>query len=102
MLPRFALDGIFPGAFFVAIYERHQPEKTVLYQTVARSWSGISLDYAFADEALPRHVETEFDRYRKCGILDYGFVRLYCKECSEERIVGFSCKGRRLAQGSGF
>ncbi len=39
----------------MAIYERHQPEKT---------------------------------------ILDYGFVRLYCKARDAERLVVFSCKGR--------
>jgi hypothetical protein len=75
-------DGIFPGAFFVAIYERHQPEKIVLYQTVARSWPKISLDYAIADESVPLHVAAEFERYRKCGILDYGFARLHLHQRS--------------------
>ena len=78
----------------MAIYERHQPEKTILYQTVARAWPKISLEYALEGETIPRHVEAEFDRYKRCGILDYGFVRLYCKACDAERLVGFSCKGR--------
>ncbi len=77
----------------MAIYERHQPEKTILYQTVARAWPKISLEYAVEGEPIPRHVEAEFDRYKRCGILDYGFVRLYCKACDAERLAGFSCKG---------
>ncbi len=82
----------------MAIYERHQPEKTILYQTVARAWPKISLEYAVEGETIPLHVEAEFDRYKRCGILDYGFVRLYCKACDAERLVGFSCKGALFAQ----
>ena len=75
----------------MAIYERHQPEKTILYQTVARAWPKISLEYAVEGETIPRHVEAEFDRYKRCGILDYGFVRLYCKACDAERLAGLNC-----------
>jgi hypothetical protein len=85
----------------VAIYERHQPEKMILYQTVARAWPKISLEYAVEGETIPRHVEAEFDRYQRCGILDYGFVRLYCKACDAERLVGFSCKGRSFCPSCG-
>ena len=95
MLPRifsgYFLDPI--AEYHVAIYERHQPEKTILYQTVARAWPKISLEYAVEGETIPRHVDAEFDRYQRCGILDYVFVRLYCKACDAERLVGFSCKG---------
>ncbi len=38
-------------------------------------------------ETIPWHVEAEFDRYKRCGILDYGFVRLYCKACDAERLI---------------
>ena len=82
----------------MAIYERHQPEKTILYQTVARAWPKISLEHAVEGETIPRHLEAEFDRYKRCGILDYGFVRLYCKACDAERFVGFSCKGALFAR----
>ena len=85
----------------MAIYERHQPEKTILYQTVTRAWPKISLEHAVDGETIPRHVEAEFDRYKRCGILDYGFVRLYCKACDAERLVGFSCKGRSFCPSCG-
>jgi hypothetical protein len=36
------------------------------------------MDYTIADESIPRHVESEFVRYSKCGILVYGFMRTSC------------------------
>ncbi len=39
-------------------------------------------------------MTAEFERYKRCGILERGFVRLYCKDCLAERVIGFSCKGR--------
>jgi hypothetical protein len=53
----------------MAIYERHQTEKTILYQTVARAWPKISLEYALEGETISRHVEAKFDRYKHCRIL---------------------------------
>ncbi len=93
----------------MAIYERHTPETSVLYQAVARAWPGVRWDYLFAGESVAPHVESEFDRYLKCGILQHGFVRLKCKACSSTRVVGYSCKirtfcgscaGRRMLQTS--
>ena len=41
----------------MAIYERHQPEKLILYQTVARAWPKISLEYAVDGESIPGRLE---------------------------------------------
>ncbi len=38
----------------MSIYERHTPEKTVFYQSLARSWPGIVRDYNAVDEKIPR------------------------------------------------
>ena len=32
--------------------------------------------------------------YLKCGILNYGFVRVRCEDCGEGRAVAFSCQRR--------
>ena len=85
----------------MAVYVRHRPENSILYQSIARSWSGIMRDYAIAGEPIPRHVESEFERYQKCGILDYGFIRLVCKSCGEGKFLGFSCKGRGFCPSCG-
>jgi hypothetical protein len=58
----------------MATYERHRPENSVLYQTIARSWPRISQEYAIAGEKILPHVETEFDRYLKCGLLEHGWI----------------------------
>ncbi len=44
--------------------------------------------------ALPKYIKREFDDFLKCGRLDYGFLRLRCDACRQERLVAFSCKRR--------
>lgn len=78
----------------MAIYQRHTPESTALYQTVARVWPGLRAEYAASDAPIAGHVETEFERYLRCGILQYGFVKLKCTACEQTRLLGFSCKRR--------
>ena len=77
-------------------YQRHKPEETILYQTIA-----AHVDQFFAavgsDETrkpLPAFVRREFDKYLACGILSHGFVRVKCSECRESMVCGFSCKCR--------
>jgi hypothetical protein len=77
-------------------YDRHIPEKTPYYQTLARSWPGVVRDFNAADEKISGHVVSEFNRYFKCGILQHGFVWLKCNKCEDERIVAYSCKTRGL------
>ncbi len=59
-------------------YERHQPENTVLYQVV-QAWLETFL--RMANEAyerpLPRHVQEEFRKYMRCGVLAWGFAVTY-------------------------
>ena len=95
-----AID-FFIGEGFMAIYERHRPESTVLYQSVARAWPKIEVEYATSEQSISPHVTSEFERYKRCGILEHGFVRLYCKECDAERVIGFSCKGRGFCPACG-
>jgi hypothetical protein len=40
----------------MAIYERHRPESTVLYQSVARAWPQIEIDYAISDQSIQTHA----------------------------------------------
>jgi hypothetical protein len=35
-------------------------------------------------------------RFLECGILEYGFARVVCKNCKSEFVVGLSCKTRLL------
>jgi hypothetical protein len=41
-------------------------------------------------------VEKAVSRFLECGILEYGFARVVCKNCRSEFAVGFSCRRRML------
>ncbi len=94
-------------------YERHRPENTVLYNTIAEHWKTFlaTLDQDPARKGLPQYVRQEFDAFLKCGVLAYGFLRVQCEGCEQEKIVGFSCKkrgfcpscgGRKMAETAAF
>jgi hypothetical protein len=34
------------------------------------------------------------ESFLKCGVLAYGFVRLYCRDCHHSQLLAFSCKTR--------
>ncbi len=79
----------------------HNLQSTVLYQSVARAWPKIEVEYAINEQSISPHVISEFQKYTPCGILEHGFVRLYCKDCPAERVIGFSCKGRGFCPSCG-
>ena len=100
----------FEGAAFQQLsraggnYQRHEPEKTVLYQLVADEFNTFrDRCFEFGDtcNGLPKFVLDEFERYLKCGILAHGFARVRCQHCHDEILVGFSCKGRGLCPSCG-
>ena len=74
-------------------YERHRPEETVLYRTLRAHWEEF---YERAEEAsgLPRFVVREVEEYLRCGLLEFGCIRVACERCGFERLVAFSCKLR--------
>ena len=45
---------------------------------------------------LPRFICKAVDGFIKCGMLGYGFLRLFCKTCKTDQLVAFSCKVRGL------
>ena len=90
-------------------YERHRPERTLLYQLVEEYYPAFKVQWAAEGKELPDYVQREFEDYLKCGCLEHGFYRVRCESCHEERLLGFSCKkrgfcpscgARRMAQGA--
>ena len=53
------------------------------------------------EKQLPRFVKKEFEEFLKCGLLAYGFLRLQCKSCRQEKLVAFSCKQRGFCPSCG-
>jgi hypothetical protein len=54
----------------------------------------IVRDHSEHGFGYPRFVVREFEKFLACGLLCYGFVRVRCDTCAEERLVAFSCKTR--------
>ncbi|NRB41421.1 MAG: transposase zinc-binding domain-containing protein [Pseudomonadales bacterium] len=75
-------------------YQRHQPDKTSLYQLIHDNY--LALDRYFSEQGkyLSAYVKREFDAYLKCGKLENGFLRVRCEDCHHERLVTFICKKR--------
>ena len=76
------------------VYQRRQPEKTLLYRTIETYWPMFVIEQARVGKRLPLFIYQEFDDYLKCGIPEFGFVRTYCYECQFSGVVAFSCKRR--------
>jgi hypothetical protein len=78
-------------------YERHQPEKTLLYQIIKEYYPQFLTHMERQGRSLPLYVRREFDDYLECGLLEHGFLRVRCEDCHHERLVAFSCtKSRRF------
>ena len=75
-------------------YERHEPKNTLLYKIINESYPRYLSQLADEGRRLPLYIQREFDDYLKCGLLEYGFLRVRCEDCNHEKMVAFSCKHR--------
>ncbi len=75
-------------------YERRKPELTQLFQIIAEHWETFKAEREMEGRTMPKYVAEEFESFLRCGILAYGFGRVYCEACEHEKLVAFSCKGR--------
>ena len=87
-------DGV-PG------YQRHRPERTLLYQLVDQYYPAFVDLMAAQGRPLPEYVQREFEDYLKCGRLEHGFLRVRCTSCHQEQLVAFSCKRRGFCPSCG-
>ena len=82
-------------------YERHRPERTLLYQLVEQYYPVFEAKWDAEGKVLPDYVRREFEDYLKCGRLEHGFLRVRCQDCHAERLVAFSCKRRGFCPSCG-
>ena len=82
-------------------YERHEPEKTLLHQVVREELEPFLARACESGAPVARFVEREIRAYLDCGILASGFLRVHCDDCSCDRLVAFSCKGRGFCPSCG-
>ena len=84
-----------------AVYIRHRPETTLLYQIIREYWPEFQAELASQDKYLPAYVTQEFEAYLKCGRLEHGFLRVRCESCHDEKLLAFSCKRRGFCPSCG-
>jgi ribosomal protein S27E len=84
-----------------AVYVRHRPETTLLYQIVQEYWPEFQAELASHGRHLPTFITKEFDEYLKCGRLEHGFLRVRCESCHDEKLVAFSWKRRGFCPSCG-
>ena len=82
-------------------YERHRPERTLLYQLIEEYYPALKAHLAAQDSPLPGCVDREFEDYLKCGRLEHGFLRVRCDTCHAEQLLAFSCKRRGFCPSCG-
>ena len=84
-------------------YQRRQPERTLLYRTIATHLPTFLARTAGEDGAggWPAFVRREFEAYLRCGILAQGVLRVRRERCGDTTVVGFSCKGRGFCPSCG-
>jgi Putative transposase/Transposase zinc-binding domain len=75
-------------------YNRHEPKNTLLYKIIEEHYPAFVSHLAEEGRVLPTYIHKEFEDYLKCGLLEYGFLRLRCEGCHYERLLAFSCKHR--------
>ena len=83
------------------VYERHRPERTLLYQLVQEYYPALKAHRAAWGTALPAYVEREIDDYLRCGRIEHGFMRVRCNSCHAGQLVAFSCKKRGFCPSCG-
>ena len=84
-----------------ARYERHRPERTLLYQLVEAHYPALKVHLTAQGSTLPVYVEREFDEYLKCGRIEHGFLRVRCESCHAEHLAAFSCERRSFCASCG-
>lgn len=80
-------------------YSRRHPEQGLLYRTVETYWPIFLREQERVGKNLPIFIKEEFEKFLRCGIPEFGFVRTYCYQCRESGIVPFSCKKRGFCPG---
>ena len=84
-------------------YEPRCPGHGALYRVVRDHFETFRAQAASLrdGEGLPRFVEQEFRDFLRCGWLAGGFARFHCADCTLDRLVPFSCKGRAICPSCG-
>ncbi len=90
-----------PGEAAAILYERHEPERTLLHRVVREDLESFLERSRSAGAPVARFVEREVRAYLECGVLAHGFLHVHCDACGHDRLVAFSCKRRGFCPSCG-
>jgi Putative transposase/Transposase zinc-binding domain len=82
-------------------HDRRRPEQGVLYGVVQTQLETFLARARLRGEPVPRFIEQELRAYLRCGVLAFGFLRVHCDDCGQDRLVPFSCKRRGFCPSCG-
>ncbi len=71
-------------------YERYQPEKTLLYQIIDEYYQHFPALMEQQGRSIPLYMQSEFDDYLQCGLLEHSFLRVRREGCHHERLVALT------------
>ncbi len=83
------------------VYAPRSPTTGVLYGVVRTHLADFLAVVEARTDGLPPFVVHEFRKFLRCGVLAHGFARVRCGDCTFERLVPFSCKGRGFCPSCG-
>ena len=75
-------------------YRPRNPKQDDLHRIIRENYRQVFYNKELAGVGLPYHLQKEFQKYLKCGILAHGFARFHCSHCQKDKLVAYSCKSR--------
>ena len=94
-----------PARTQARVYRPRQPRAQPLFKILSDHFPAFLQDYEAKHQktwGARRHVvERAVPRFLRCGLLEFGFARLYCEGCRGERLLAFSCRQRGLCTSCG-
>ena len=76
------------------LYVRRKPDRSLLFKVISENADAYFQKQSIAGISYPGFIYKTLGAYLHCGLLDYGFVRTYCRDCCHSELVAFSCKRR--------
>ena len=83
---------------YKTVYHPRQPEASALWRLLNNHYEGFEQCYEERFEGnygfFRRVIGQVVRHYLTCGDLKNGFARVRCRDCRDEYLLAFSCKGR--------
>jgi hypothetical protein len=84
-------------------YQPRHPEDSPFFKVLEANFDTFEQNYpSFFQEKYGFWrpvIRNSLEKFRKCGDLREGFARVRCRDCGDEKFVGFSCKQRSIILG---